>query len=902
MKKHTLLLIVLAFYLNLKAQIPTINHDHWQTVGTYSVSNTPYQDFNKSVIIEDKLMMIIDTFSGNNPYNHKGIFEYNTITRNTNSLAYPFQDGDRGIQCATVYKTNTPGLTYGIFGCSSGSSVGDNYPVFYTYNSLTSTFTSDSINIGTSSDFEGGISNIAMFSPTTNNDTIRFFAKMNSGTQVYKKHINQTSVIPTSSTIDMEYVNHSFVFNNVLYVAGDSSIANYQLLEKSVDGITFTQPNDIKFFSFPIDSKIALLDTLNGKLLIGVNMVGNSGHQFYSYDGNDLQFLFAGSSGIITSGKHFKNRFWFSTNYFDSGSTANYAFIYYISNGIPFNIITDTSVEAFGGDAIDGNYMNLAATQDSLYFVGNKGTFQPSILLNDNNNAHQRSLILNDRYLQIHKLMPPISSFNYNNNLICLNANETFTSTSQNTDSLHWLYDGVYYTTSPGPSAWMNYNFSTTGNHSVGLVAFGGTLSDTSFLSVNVYSITAAIAGQTLVCLGNSFSLTSTVNGAIGTPTLGWRDNISSPTTDLGTNSSLTYSTTTGGNVYEFYLTVIDAHGCSATSNTINAQCNPLYQIEGQALTGITPTITPVNGAVTLFQYQPFLGKFDSISTSVIDAVGNFNFAAITEGNYILKATPSASTLQITYYGDTALTWKNALPFSHTCLNQSTKNIDVIPLANSGGPGQLSGVITKAQGFQGQQFAHTSNNEFKPLIPGEPIGGIIVKGGRNPGGQMFVQTFTDPAGSYTLQGIPLNTASDSYFIIVDIPGLDTNGTYHPYVTVSTTTITGLDFTVDSIYVNPLQTVTSITANNSVQNNSIVMYPNPAKQTTSINYELTSSALVHIDLYDVVGHKVKSILSNSLQEKNKYTQPVDLRDVNSGIYFVKIKINNSKNIIKLIITN
>ncbi|MBL7934327.1 MAG: hypothetical protein JNM51_00785, partial [Bacteroidia bacterium] len=513
------------------------------TVSTYSVSNTPYQDFNKSVMVEDKLMMIVDTFSGSNPYSRKGIFEYNTTTRYTSTLAYPIQDGDRGIQSVTAYKTSTPGLTYGIFGCYSGSDVGDNYPVFYTYNSLTSSFTSDSINIGTSSDFEGGITNIAMFSPTTNHDTIRFFAKMNVGTQVYKKHINQTSVMPTYSTIDMEYVNHSFVFNNVLYVAGDSSVSNYQLLERSVDGITFTQPNGIKFFSFPIDSKIALLDTLNGKLLIGVNMVGNSGHQFYSYDGNALQFLFAGSSGIITSGKHFKNRFWFSTSYFDSGSTANYAFIYFIPNGIPFNITTDTSVEAFGGDAIDGNYMNLAATQDSLYFVGNKGTFQPSIIMNGNNNAEQRHLALNDRYLEVHKLMPPVSSFNYNNNQICLNTSATFTSTSQNADSLRWIKDAdYYYAASPGGSAWMNYNFNTVGTHTVGLIAFGGTLSDTTFLSINAYSITAAVSGQTLVCLGNSFVMTSTVTGAVGTPTLGWRDYITSPSTDLSTNSTLTYS------------------------------------------------------------------------------------------------------------------------------------------------------------------------------------------------------------------------------------------------------------------------------------------------------------------------------------------------------------------------
>ncbi|WP_395012036.1 hypothetical protein [Undibacterium sp.] len=34
--------------------------------------------------------------------------------------------------------------------------------------------------------------------------------------------------------------------------------------------------------------------------------------------------------------------------------------------------------------------------------------------------------------------------------------------------------------------------------------------------------------------------------------------------------------------------------------------------------------------------------------------------------------------------------------------------------------------------------------------PGTPIGGVIVKGGKNPGGQMLVQTTTDTGGKFTL--------------------------------------------------------------------------------------------------------------------------------------------------------
>ena len=33
-----------------------------------------------------------------------------------------------------------------------------------------------------------------------------------------------------------------------------------------------------------------------------------------------------------------------------------------------------------------------------------------------------------------------------------------------------------------------------------------------------------------------------------------------------------------------------------------------------------------------------------------------------------------------------------------------------------------------------------ANEEQKPMASGTPLGGIIVKGGKNPSGQMFVQT------------------------------------------------------------------------------------------------------------------------------------------------------------------
>ena len=85
-------------------------------------------------------------------------------------------------------------------------------------------------------------------------------------------------------------------------------------------------------------------------------------------------------------------------------------------------------------------------------------------------------------------------------------------------------------------------------------------------------------------------------------------------------------------------------------------------------------------------------------------------------------------------------------------------------------------------------------------------------------------------------------------------------------------------------------------------NKILLFPNPASHKFILEYELIQSANVQIELYDVIGHKVKTVTQNSFEEKNKYSYSVNLEDLSTGIYFVKLKINNSETTIKLIVTN
>jgi hypothetical protein len=255
-------------------------------------------------------------------------------------------------------------------------------------------------------------------------------------------------------------------------------------------------------------------------------------------------------------------------------------------------------------------------------------------------------------------------------------------------------------------------------------------------------------------------------------------------------------------------------------------------------------------------------------------------------------------------YGDSAVNWKTAKQILHGCTVNDIQNINVKSLQTFvPGPGTLTGIITETVGYGARPFGSSYNGSaFKPTAPGEPIGGIVVKGGRNPGGQMFVQTITDNAGAglgtYTLSGLPYG----DYFVLVDIAGLDTNNTYHVKITPSDTVFNNLDFTVDSIQINPVF-ATDVSVNDiNAKLNQIKVFPNPANNKVTIQYNLAINSVVKIDLFDILGKSVKTILPLTNQINTNYFYTVPLDDLTSGMYFMKLNINNLESTIKLIINN
>ncbi|MBI3519523.1 MAG: hypothetical protein HY062_09235, partial [Bacteroidetes bacterium] len=117
--------------------------DHWQSIQTFSTVSSIH-DYNVSTVVNNKILMVVDTFTGG-LYNLSGLYTYDINTRNIGNINFPLAGGDRGIKCATNYKTSTAGLEYGVFGCYALSDAGPSYPVIYTYNAQNGTVTADSL-------------------------------------------------------------------------------------------------------------------------------------------------------------------------------------------------------------------------------------------------------------------------------------------------------------------------------------------------------------------------------------------------------------------------------------------------------------------------------------------------------------------------------------------------------------------------------------------------------------------------------------------------------------------------------------------------------------------------------------------------------------------------------------
>lgn len=68
------------------------------------------------------------------------------------------------------------------------------------------------------------------------------------------------------------------------------------------------------------------------------------------------------------------------------------------------------------------------------------------------------------------------------------------------------------------------------------------------------------------------------------------------------------------------------------------------------------------------------------------------------------------------------------------------------------------------------------------------------------------------------------------------------------------------------------------------------YPNPFNPVTKINFEISEDGIVEIDVFDISGRKIQSLMNKKLTIGN-YNVTWDASGFSSGIYFYRVKVND-----------
>ncbi len=324
-----------------------------------------------------------------------------------------------------------------------------------------------------------------------------------------------------------------------------------------------------------------------------------------------------------------------------------------------------------------------------------------------------------------------------------------------------------------------------------------------------------------------------------------------------------------------YELTVTDGSGCIA-SDSVLLVVVPSTDIYGHvSYSGGNVS----NGIVVLYKYESFQTFFDTMQVSAIDGSGNYIFTNINHGNYLVKTfadTLIYPTLVPTYYGNAYL-WDDpsVIIINHNCdQNDTLSNITMIEeIGSGGGLGLLSGQIIEGIAF--------GRNE------GEPIPGVDVKLGKNPGGSIMAASATNANGIYIFSGVD----TGNYTVYIDIPGLGRDSSSTFAVDNFNNQFLHLDYFADSttIYVNPYL-ADGINVAAIADENKFMIYPNPVKGNTVIEYNLKEAGKITLDVYNVIGVKVKSFVNANQQAGNyKYIFNTQNNNFNSGIYFITLSI-------------
>ena len=157
--------------------------------------------------------------------------------------------------------------------------------------------------------------------------------------------------------------------------------------------------------------------------------------------------------------------------------------------------------------------------------------------------------------------------------------------------------------------------------------------------------------------------------------------------------------------------------------------------------------------------------------------------------------------------------------------------------------------------------------------------------------QTLIATINSTTGGST----PVTTWIDQDFTVG-------NGNYKLYYSISAVDNTGKE----SVHSDPnwiaynRQALKPNIGKNAITDYELLsIYPNPFNPSTIIRYSLKDPGLVKLEIYDILGKKVRDLV-NEVEQSGSYEIEFNSENLSSGIYLCKISVNNLTAIQKMIL--
>ncbi|HRG59777.1 MAG TPA: carboxypeptidase regulatory-like domain-containing protein [Bacteroidia bacterium] len=320
-----------------------------------------------------------------------------------------------------------------------------------------------------------------------------------------------------------------------------------------------------------------------------------------------------------------------------------------------------------------------------------------------------------------------------------------------------------------------------------------------------------------------------------------------------------------------YNINITDNNGCSSSNMLSIANVTNLTSISGTIQT--SNGNNAANTTIVLYNADDISGAMSASYSTNTDVNGNYSFSNLTEGNYILSAQPDLSLFPgsiLTYSNGDAL-WFNADTIQVNCLTQQTLNITLLEAVPQTGTAFVGGFVYE--------------NTFNPIANA----GVVLKD--DIANEYVSRSNTDISGNYEFN----NVNSGHYSVFVDLPGLLHNNNY-------TFNLNANDVLWDkSHFVNfgnrTIDTVFFFVGLNEIVEFQTKIYPNPFAEQTSISYYLPSSQNVIIEVYNLIGEKVETLV-NERKLAGNHSTFFNAANRSKGVYFVKITAGNSQKTFKI----